>query len=70
MGTKEKPPHSTVSRLLNAVVVTIKMASSPEESEKHFDNFVTIIRKELELEDLAQKLLKRCGEYVRNNCAH
>ena len=62
MGTKGKTPHSTVSRLLNAVVVTIKTASSPDKSEKHFEKFVTIIRKRLELNDLAQKLMKRCGE--------
>ena len=55
-------PHSTVSRLLNAVVVTIKTASSPEECEKNFDNFVTVIRERLELNDLAQKLTSRCGE--------
>ena len=59
---KGASPHDTVSTLLNAVVVTVKTASSPEESAKHFDNFVTIIRKGLELEDLAQKLINRCGE--------
>ena len=61
LETKGETPHNTVSRLLNAVVVTIKTASSPEESEKHFDNFVTVIRK-LELNDLAQRLTNRCGE--------
>ena len=55
--------YRKVQRLLNVVVTTIEMAGSPEVSTKHFDSFVSIIREELQLEDLAQRLVKRSGEW-------
>ena len=55
-------PYRSVQKLVNVVVNTIECANSPEASAKHFDSFVSIIREDLQLKDLAQ-LLKRSGEF-------
>ena len=53
-------PQRKVQRFLNTVVGVVKTSSTPVE---HFDAFVRIVREELQLEDLGQKLIETCGEH-------
>ena len=51
-----------VQRLLNAVVTAIKTASSPKGSDERFHSFMCIIIEHLQLHDLGQQVLDRCGQ--------
>ena len=53
-------PQRKVQKFLNTVVGVVKTTST---SAERFDAFVRIIREELQLEDLGQKLIDKCGEH-------